>query len=141
MLLLAALTASPGAVLAKDKKPGHAFTPSKPKAETCKSITGTMKVRIIALRQKPIAPTTLVARGIQSVAKPIFGGTDYGTNQDAQRAADLQLVEAYNKRLVENNCPSFDLAAALAPGATESPRPTIPAAGKAAAKPAAPTKP
>ncbi|MEQ1710738.1 MAG: hypothetical protein ABL908_04980, partial [Hyphomicrobium sp.] len=50
----------------------------------CKKLAGTVKVRILALRQKPIAPTTLVARGIQSVAKPIFGGTSYGTNQDAQ---------------------------------------------------------
>lgn len=91
----------------------------------CKRLTGTIKVRLIALRQKPIAPTTAVSRGVQSVAAPIFGGTRYGIDEDAQRAADLRLVEAYNKRLIEKSCPSFDIAAALAPGAPTSPSPTL----------------
>ena len=100
----------------------------------CKRLTGTIKVRLIALRQKPAAPSSALARGMQSVAAPLFGGTRYDSSDDTQRAADLSLVEAYNKRLVEKNCPSFDIAAALAPASPTSPSPTIPASPKPDAK-------
>lgn len=129
LLASAALLAAPGARAAEPYK----LSPSELKLD-CKRLTGTVKVRLIALRQKPSAPSSTLSRGVQSVATPIFGGTRHNADEATQRAADMSLVEAYNKRLAEKNCPSFDLAAALAAPGPASPSPTIPAKPKPDAK-------
>lgn len=134
---LSLIVMATGPALSKSKSDDHAKPgkPSKDVTASCKKMSGTIAVRIQGLRQAPLSPPTIIARGAQTVAQPIFGGTKYGTDPDGQRAADLQLIKDYNQRLVAMNCPSFDLDALLAPGAKESPRPTIPAQGKAASKP------
>ncbi len=129
---LIASAAVHGATLARAAEP-YTLSPSEMKLD-CKQLTGTIKVRLVALRQKPIAPTSAVSRGLQTLATPIWGGTRYGNDEDAQRAADRVMIETYNKRLVEKNCPSFDIAAALADPGAASPSPTIPAKTKPDAK-------
>ena len=103
----------------------------KEQAYDCKKLSGKIQVRILQIRNQPLQEkTTLASRSFQQASKPIFGGTSYGADPDAQYRADKSLIEAFNARLVEKNCPSFDLAAALKPSpANESPRPTIPAKG------------
>lgn len=98
-------------------------------AYDCKKLSGKIQVRILQIRNQPLQEkTTLASRGFQQVGKPIFGGTTYGADPDAQYRADKSMIEAYNARLVEKNCASFDLATALKPStANDSPRPTIPA--------------
>lgn len=102
----------------------------------CKKLTGTVQVRILQLRSAAGQQrTTEASRIIQQATTPIFGGTAYGTAPDAQRQADLAMVEAYNRRLVEKRCRSFDLRAALSPAAgSATPRPTVPAPAEQAGR-------
>lgn len=104
----------------------------------CKKLTGTMQVRILQLRDgDKIGPGSTAAQLMQGAAAPIFGGTTYGSSPAAERARDLAMLDAYNKRLVEKGCPSYDLKSAMS--GTETPRPTVPGSkGKIKkAKPAA----
>lgn len=89
----------------------------------CRKLTGRMAVRIVQVRDfQSRAQTTSLSRGIQSATKPMFGGSSEGIDPDGRHARDLAMLEAYNSRLAEKNCANFDLAAELAPGATEPPR-------------------
>lgn len=94
----------------------------------CKKLTGRIQLRILQMRtHTPGAGASAVSRGMQQAMTPVFGGTRYGTDPDAEYAADRRVLEAYNRRLVEKRCKSFDLAAALSPAAgTATPRPTVP---------------
>jgi hypothetical protein len=89
----------------------------------CRKLTGRMAVRIVQVRDfQSRAQTTALSRGIQSATKPVFGGSTEGMDPDGRYARDLAMLEAYNRRLEEKSCANFDLAAELAPGATEPPR-------------------
>ena len=70
----------------------------------------------------------MAARGVQSVATPIFGGTTVGIDPDGQHQRDLAMLEAYNSQLARKNCKTFDLAAELRKtGPADMPQPTVPA--------------
>jgi len=80
----------------------------------CKKLTGVMQVRILQIRDyDPSQKASMVARGVQSVATPIWGGTTAGLDPDGQYRKDLAMLEAYNSRLASKNCKTFDLAAEL----------------------------
>jgi hypothetical protein len=101
----------------------------------CGKLTGRIAVRIRQLRSaRADAPTSMVGRGLQSVTAPLIGGTKHGIDRAGDEARDLAMLKAYNARLAEKRCPTFDLAADLAPGNTALPRPVRPA--KSAPKPA-----
>jgi hypothetical protein len=91
----------------------------------CKKLTGIMQVRILQIRDyDPDKKATMVARGLQSVATPIFGGTTTGINPDAQYRKERAMLEAYNARLAEKKCKTYDLDAALrSRGLNDMPRP------------------
>lgn len=95
----------------------------------CKKLAGVMQVRILQIRDYDSSKkTSAVARGMQSVATPIWGGTTAGIDPDAQYRKDLDMLEAYNRQLAAKNCKTFDLDAELkSRGATDMPRPTSPA--------------
>ncbi len=81
---------------------------------SCKKLTGTMQIRLLQVRQyDPKENPTYAARGVQSVATPIFGGTTVGIDPEGQHRRDLAMLEAYNRRLAEKNCKTLDLAAEL----------------------------
>ena len=104
-------------------------TTTAAKDETCKRITGRMKLRILELRGVPAGTetSTTAARAVQQAMQPVFGGPKYGTAPDAQRAADRAALDADNKRLAAKGCASFDLDAALsADPRGPSPAPTVP---------------
>lgn len=107
---------------------GYQLTPSELDLD-CKKLSGRMQVRILQIRdfdrQKR---TSELARGIQSVITPIYGGTGRGSDPGGQQARDIAILEAYNARLTELKCKSFDLKRWLnstnandLPGATISP--------------------
>ncbi len=80
----------------------------------CKKLTGVMQVRILQVRaQKGRDSSSAFARGMQSVVRPVFGGTTAGENPDAEFAQDLALLEAYNTQLAAKKCRTFDLDAEL----------------------------
>jgi hypothetical protein len=80
----------------------------------CKKLTGVMQVRILQIRDyDPSKKASLAARGVQSVATPIWGGTTAGLDPDGQYRKDLAMLEAYNNRLASKSCKTFDLAAEL----------------------------
>lgn len=97
-------------------------------AYDCKKLTSKLTLRILQIRNQPSqAKSSTIARTVQQAATPVFGGTTFGGSPEAQYAADRSFVEAFNQRLVERNCASFDLDVALKPSAaTDTPRPTIP---------------
>jgi hypothetical protein len=91
----------------------------------CKKLTGVMQVRILQIRDyDPSQKASMVARGVQSVATPIWGGTTAGIDPDGQYRKDLAMLEAYNNRLASKNCKTFDLSAELqGRGPTDMPAP------------------
>lgn len=91
----------------------------------CKKLTGRVQIRILQLRSGPGRPTSALSQTMQRTTKPIFGGTLYGTDAAGQERSDRAMLEAYNKRLREKNCKSFDLAAALASKDGDTPDPTV----------------
>lgn len=115
----------------------HTMTPDD-LALDCPKLTGRIQVRIRQLRGALSDDrTTEVARSLQAVASPIFGGTSRGINPDADNARDLGIIVAYNQRLIEKKCPAYNLEAEFAPGNTAQPKAVKPAKSPAAAKPPA----
>lgn len=97
----------------------------KERGYSCNKITGLMQVRILQIRGYGADDKgSLAARGVQSVATPIFGGTTVGIDPDGQYAKDVAMLEAYNRLLAEKKCKTFDLAAELKrTGVFETPTP------------------
>jgi hypothetical protein len=95
----------------------------------CKKLAGVMQVRILQVRQyDPANNGSAAARGMQSVATPIFGGTTVGIDPAGQHQRDLAMLQAYNGQLARKNCKTFDLAAELAKtDLMDTPQPTVPA--------------
>jgi hypothetical protein len=90
----------------------------------CKKINGIIHVSILQMRDagerhRPSA----VAKAAQKVSSPIVPGSSYGMDPDADRARMLARAEAFNARLAEKGCPTFDLKAELAPDNSNPPAP------------------
>lgn len=101
---------------------GYQLTPDE-MGLSCKKLTGRMAVRIVQIRDfRTRNQATTLARNIQTAVKPAFGGSGEGANPDARYARDRAQLEAYNRRLADQNCANFDLDAELAPTAKEPPR-------------------
>jgi hypothetical protein len=89
----------------------------------CKKLTGTMQIRILQIRGYDTnRKASSAARGLQTFATPIWGGTKEGVDPDGQYQRDRAMLEAYNRQLAAKQCPTFDLARELA--ATEDTTPT-----------------
>ena len=92
----------------------------------CKKITGIMQIRILQIRDyDPKKQTSAIARNAQALATPIWGGTTVGIDPEGQYRKDRAMLEAYNRRLAEKKCKTYDLPAALqSSGQHDVPRPT-----------------
>lgn len=92
---------------------------------SCKDLTGRMRVRILQIRDANAGRDgTVAARGMQVAATSVFGGGKEGTDPSGQNARDRAQLEAYNRRLAEQKCKTFDLNAELQPKAFhETPTP------------------
>ena len=92
---------------------GYVLSPQE-LSYSCKKLTGTMQVRLLQVRRYDASKNpTVVARGMQSVATPILGGTTVGIDPVGQHQRDLAMLQAYNQRLADKKCKTFDLAAEL----------------------------
>jgi len=107
---------------------GYHLTPQE-LGYDCKKLTGVMQVRLIQVRNyDPSTNGSMAARGVQSVATPIFGGTTVGIDPVGQHQRDLAMLQAYNNQLAKKNCATFDLAAELSKtDPLDTPQPTVPA--------------
>ncbi|HXF53767.1 MAG TPA: hypothetical protein VNK52_06540 [Hyphomicrobiaceae bacterium] len=94
----------------------------------CRRLTGRMQVRILQLREHAQnAKSSEVARLAQQTLTPLTGGSLHGANPDLQYQRDLAMLHAYNRRLAEKKCPTFNLEAELQPQpVTSTPRPVVP---------------
>ncbi|WP_139247212.1 hypothetical protein [Hyphomicrobium sp. NDB2Meth4] len=90
----------------------------------CRKLTGMMQIRILQVRgYDSNKQASAAARGLQSFATPIWGGTKEGLDPEAQHRKDLAMLEAYNRRLAGKNCKTFDLNAELAASKDTTPTP------------------
>lgn len=96
----------------------------------CKKLTGTMQIRILQIRgYDSNKKASAAARGLQTWATPIWGGTKEGVDPDGQYRKDLAMLEAYNRQLAAKKCKTFDLAAELNTTEDTTPSPREPATG------------
>jgi hypothetical protein len=118
-----AIASPAGAQTDEPQLPPYTLTDDELKLD-CRALTGRMRVRIRQLRSTLADEATSgVSRALKQVTVPIFGGTTHGHDQRADNRRDRAMLEAYNFRLAEKRCPTYDLARDLAPGATAEPRP------------------
>lgn len=92
----------------------------------CRKLTGRTQVRIMASRGADFKDSpSSASKALGFVTGTIFG-TNAGKNSNNQSSNDRLILEAYNKRLKELGCKSFDLEKELAnrPSAP-TPEPTI----------------
>lgn len=90
----------------------------------CRKLTGLMQIRILQVRgYDSKKKASAAARGMQSLATPIFGGTKEGVDPDGQYRKDVAMLEAYNRQLASKRCKTFDLAAELAATTEVTPTP------------------
>lgn len=80
----------------------------------CSKLAGRMHMRLLQVRNSADRPaTTEVSRVAQIAANPFLGGTRYAADPTGDDARDRAMLEAYNRRLAEKNCKTFDLDAEL----------------------------
>jgi hypothetical protein len=99
----------------------------------CRKLTGRVQVRLLALRgeEYKVQPSS-AAQSMRSATSAALG-TDTAKNAAARAANDRPILDAYNKRLVELGCPSFDIGKELeARPSAPTPYPSIPARPKRA---------
>lgn len=109
---------------------GYKLTAEEQKLD-CPKLTGQMKVRISNMRAAYAAPAgTAAGRALQSVTTPVFGGPQRGRSREGDLAMDRAKLDAFNARLAEKKCKTFDIDAEL--------RGTPPAAAPAPATPSSP---
>ena len=83
----------------------------------CEKLTGRMQLRILDMRSSGSGEVgTPLSRSIHSVLSSADLTTGYGTDTARRRQRDHAMLAAYNKRLADKGCPTFDLAGALSSG-------------------------
>lgn len=121
---------------ARPEASGYALSPDELKLD-CRKLTGRMQVRLVQLRgYSADKQSSLVSRTMQKVAKPVLGGTSAGADPDQRYADDVAVLRAYNARLAELKCATYDLDKELAakPG-DPTPQPVPLPTGKAKRSP------
>lgn len=138
LLLLAGSIALPGCAGSTGGE--AALLPSGPYTLTpeemaldCRKLTGRLQVRLLALRgeEYKVQPSS-AAQSMRSATSAALG-TDTAKNAAQRAANDRPILDAYNRRLVDLGCPSFDLEKELkARPSAPTPYPSIPARPKRA---------
>lgn len=90
----------------------------------CKRLNGSITIKIKQIRASGGRyQPSMAASTAQAAARPVVGGTTYGQNLGEDLRQDHARLETLNRRLAEKKCPTYDLAAELAPGNDKPPRP------------------
>jgi hypothetical protein len=138
LLLLAAVVMLPGCAGSAGGEAAllpagpYTLTPEE-MALDCRKLTGRLQVRLLALRgeEYKVQPSS-AAQSMRSATSAALG-TDTAKNAAARAANDRPILDAYNKRLVDLGCPSFDIGKELeARPSAPTPHPSIPARPKRA---------
>ncbi len=110
-----------------DSSGSYILTESELKLD-CKKITGRTNIRVLQLRAElaESARPSGAAQTLQQVTGPavklMYGGASgYGTDRDAQMRRDRAVIEAFNRRLAEKNCATYDIDAELKKGPNDPP--------------------
>ena len=119
LLLLAAIVTLPGCAGSAGGEAAllpagpYTLTPEE-MALDCRKLTGRLQVRLLALRgeEYKVQPSS-AAQSMRSATSAALG-TDTAKNAAARAANDRPILDAYNKRLVDLGCPSFDIGKELA---------------------------
>jgi hypothetical protein len=115
LLAVAGIGAETGAVPASAAEPGYELSASE-RNLNCKKLTGRMQVRILQIRDHgALDGATGLSDAVKSVTGPMLGGGPGRTASDQQYARDVAMLRAYNQRLKDLGCKSFDLDAELRP--------------------------
>jgi hypothetical protein len=124
--MMACAVSAAGPAFSAGLQPDGTYVLSKDElALDCKKLTGRAQIRIMQLRDYELRHHgSLAARTTQQVVVPLFGGSSYGADPEADYKRDRAMIEAYNRRLAEKKCRVFDLAKELQPRpAAETPLP------------------
>ena len=91
----------------------------------CAKLNGRIQMRILAVRHaNAAAQPSMVSRGMRSAAENVGLWSQKAADLDASLSRDVALIKAYNRRLSELGCPTFDVNADLAKSDTaDLPRP------------------
>jgi hypothetical protein len=112
--------------------PGGSYTLTEDEKKLdCRRLTGRMQVQLLSLRGEDykVQPSS-AAQSMQSATSAALG-TDTAKNAALRSANNRPVLDAYNKRLVELGCPSFDIGKELeARPSAPTPYPSIPAPAK-----------
>ena len=96
-------------VQARDANAAYQLSADELKLE-CKKLTGKMQVRLLQVRdQRERTLTSKAAQTIQATVVPVLGGSPVGANPGDDFKRDKAMLEAYNSRLAEKNCPTYNL--------------------------------
>ncbi|MEZ5853411.1 MAG: hypothetical protein R3D67_01195 [Hyphomicrobiaceae bacterium] len=103
---------------------GHYALTEQEAGLNCKQLTGAVTLKIIQIRQAiGRAPPSAIAAMAQETARPLLGGSSYGSNLARDLKRDRARLVALNGALASKGCGTFDLDAELKPGNTERPKP------------------
>lgn len=85
------------------------------KAMDCRRTTGSMMITINRLRHRntEVQPSAL-ASATQRAVTPIFGGSNKGSDRQAEYIRERAKLIAYNQHLASKNCKTVDIEAELA---------------------------
>lgn len=110
--------------------PPYALSEEERKLD-CSRLTGRLQVQLLALRGSEQKVGASEAAGAMRTVTSATFGTQTASNAAERTARNRPVLEAYNNRLVELGCASFDIEAELAARTSApSPVPTVPAPKK-----------
>jgi hypothetical protein len=89
----------------------------------CKKLSGRTAIRIVQIRDfEARRQSSSISKTIQKTSTTLLGGSYEGTDPDGRNARDRAMITAYNQRLIDKGCPSYDLNVELDPAAQDPPR-------------------
>ena len=90
----------------------------------CSKLNGRIQMRIIGVRhERARSGPSSVSQSLRSTAESVGLWSNKGASGITSQRRDLALIHAYNQRLAELKCPTFDVKAELAKKNDEVPRP------------------
>lgn len=82
----------------------------------CKKLTGLMQVRILQERDYSYRrKASASSQAVQSAGSSVLGASTRGLDPEAEHRQTIAQLRAYNARLAEKNCKTFDLDKELEP--------------------------
>jgi hypothetical protein len=77
---------------------------------SCKQLSGRIQVRLLQIRDYgEQQQSSLFSRSLQSAFSKTVGTSATGLDPEGQHSSDMEKIAAYNRRLAEKGCKSYDL--------------------------------